>query len=104
MSAVRQQPNAAHTNPEALVEGTWDYAAVHRTLATEPQRLGGRTLHHTEQELHEHYASNALACGHSDDCLKVTLPVNWPTLWGQPLCTCGRGEPWIHPRHRAEAS
>lgn len=101
MTAVRQQPNAAHTNPQALIPGTWDYGFTHRELSTEVQFLGGKQMNHTEQELHDHYASNARACGHSEDCLKVTLPVNWPTMFGSPLCTCGRGEPWIHPRFRA---
>jgi hypothetical protein len=96
MSATRQQPNAAHTNPRVLNPNTIDHSAVYRALTADRGKYNA-----SEQELHEHYASNARACGHADDCLKVTLPVNWPTLWGKPLCTCGRGEPWIHPRDRA---
>jgi hypothetical protein len=94
---TRQRPKTPHTNPLALREGTADYAFTHRTLGVERGRY-----RHSEQELHDHYERNALACGHSPECLKVTLPVNWPTMFGHPLCTCGHGEPWIHPRHRAD--
>lgn len=30
-----------------------------------------------EHDLHVHYASNAIACGHADDC-------------GRPECTCAK--------------
>lgn len=58
---------------------------------TKPDRLA---------KLHEHYASNARARGHREDCATVTgaggrvwdgVPVNWPTIFGQPACTCGAG-------------
>jgi hypothetical protein len=42
--------------------------------------------------LHDHYARNALACGHAETCEKVTAEINWPTLLGRPACTCGRDE------------
>jgi hypothetical protein len=57
---------------------------------------------HEEQhrELHDHYARNALARGHAPGCPVVTgaggrvwtgVPVNWPTIFGRPACTCPRG-------------
>lgn len=45
-------------------------------------------LSEKEHELHVHYASNALARGHSADCAKVTTARNWPQLTGRPDCTC----------------
>jgi hypothetical protein len=43
-----------------------------------------------EQELHDHYARNAKACGHAATCRKVTDNINWPTISGRPPCTCGK--------------
>lgn len=40
------------------------------------------------QELHDHYASNAIARGHAADCDLVTTPINWPTICGRPICSC----------------
>lgn len=65
-----------HTNSRALVENTWDHRFVHHKLDSR------------DTVLHEHYARNALALGHSETCIKVTLPVNWPTMFGHPLCSC----------------
>jgi hypothetical protein len=44
--------------------------------------------------LHDHYANNALACGHAPTCQKVTLERNWPTIVSHPVCDCGHGEIW----------
>lgn len=41
-------------------------------------------------DLHDHYARNARAVGHSDECRKVTDVRNWPTIMGRSPCTCGR--------------
>lgn len=42
-------------------------------------------------ELHNHYARNALARGHAEDCALVTEFGNWPNIMGRPACTCPRG-------------
>lgn len=54
----------------------------------------------TDQELSDQHVRNARALGHTDECqmavgLWVTkdgVRVNWPTLLGRPVCTCGRKE------------
>jgi hypothetical protein len=45
-------------------------------------------------ELHTHYASNAIANGHSPECRTVTQYRNWPALFTSwPIqCTCGVSE------------
>lgn len=58
------------------------------TLAT-ALRIGGAWAGWFEAlSLHEHYARNALARGHSSECELVTANVNWPTMLGRPACTC----------------
>lgn len=45
-----------------------------------------------------HWARNARTRGHAETCEMVAgfwttvhgVPVNWPTLYGRPDCTCGR--------------
>lgn len=53
-------------------------------FAQTPVNLDGRDL-----ELHDHYAKNSLAVGHSPLCEKVVAGRNWPTMVGRPDCTCG---------------
>lgn len=43
------------------------------------------------EELHAHYAANAIATGHAADCAMVTADENWPTIKGRPSCTCRVG-------------
>lgn len=51
-----------------------------------------------DQELHDHYARNAIACGHEATCQKVVgfwktihdVWVNWPTIRGRARCTCSK--------------
>lgn len=51
-------------------------------------------IQEAEHELHDHYAGNALVCGHDPSCAKVVDRVNWPTIMGTGRCSCGRGERW----------
>lgn len=39
---------------------------------------------------HTHYASNALANGHEEDCDLVHQPENWPRLFNRATCTCDK--------------
>lgn len=68
-----------HPNTNELRPGTFGYGFIFRELE-------GR-----DAEQHEHYAKNSIACGHATTCAKVTTPVNWPTLFGRPACTCAKG-------------
>jgi hypothetical protein len=43
------------------------------------------------QELHDHYARNAIARGHAVDCALVVAFRNWPTICVRPECTCYHG-------------
>lgn len=65
------------------------------TNEIKPEMFGygfiNRELTGKDAEEHAHYARNARARGHAETCAKITTPVNWPTLFGRPACTC-KGE------------
>lgn len=74
-------PRYVHPNTNEMRPEQWGYGFIFRDLVGK------------DAETHAHYARNAIACGHKETCAKVTTPVNWPTLFGRPGCTCGKGEP-----------
>lgn len=76
------------------VRGAYEIAGMNeQAAATKAMNEGSTTivpLTEREQELHDHYASNATTAGHTAECAKVTEPRNWPQITGRPSCTCGR--------------